>query len=166
MRLARRTRPSARSRSNESVTLRPGTGGPHRDDQLQDGVAVAKVRLLVALDAATQAAGWNRPARTANLTLDPAAQQGLFERKFISSEALDASAAALRIREAAVALAEAKLGETADPRAVRRGHRRRSVSIGDYVGKSGIWSTSETSRPEGRFACPGGLPEIGQLRWT
>jgi len=121
-------------RSNESVTLRPETAGRIATIGFKDGVAVTKGTLLVALDAATQAAELEQ-AR-ANRELARSTQQRnqeLFEKKFISKQALDASAATLRVQEAAVALAEAKLGKTQIRAPFAGVIGIRSVSIGDYV---------------------------------
>ena len=121
-------------RSNESVTLRPETAGRIATIGFKDGVAVAKGTLLVALDAATQAAELEQ-AR-ANRELARSTQQRnqeLFEKKFISKQALDASAATLRVQEAAVALAEARLGKTQIRAPFAGVIGIRSVSIGDYV---------------------------------
>jgi membrane fusion protein (multidrug efflux system) len=69
--------------------------------------------LLLALDAAMQAAELDQ-AR-ASLGLAQANQQrnqDLFARKFISQQALDNTQAALKVQEAALALAQAKFDKT------------------------------------------------------
>jgi len=121
-------------RSNESVVLRPETAGRIAAINFRDGSAVSKGMLLVELDAATQAAEVDQ-AR-ANLGLAQAnhqRNQDLFERKFISRQALDNTQAGLKIQEAALALAQARF----DKMRIRApfsgfvGIRR--VNVGDYV---------------------------------
>ena len=104
------------------------------DDKLIVNWDQEKGSFIVALDAATQAAELEQ-AR-ANRELARSTQQRnqeLFEKKFISKQALDASAATLRVQEAAVALAEAKLGKTQIRAPFAGVIGIRSVSIGDYV---------------------------------
>lgn len=121
-------------RSNESVVLRPETAGRISAINFRDGVAVGKGALLVGLDAATQAAEFEQ-AR-ANLGLAQANQtrtQELFEKKFISQQSLDNTAAALKVQAAAVALAQAKLDKTRIKAPFAGVVGIRNVSVGDYV---------------------------------
>lgn len=121
-------------RSNESVLLRPETAGRIATIGFRDGALVGKGTLLIALDAATQSAELEQ-AR-ANRELARSTQQRnreLFEKKFISSQALEASAATLRVQEAAVALAEAKLARTQIRAPFTGIVGIRNVSVGDYV---------------------------------
>lgn len=121
-------------RSNESVLLRPETAGRIATIGFRDGALVGKGTLLIALDAATQSAELEQ-AR-ANRELARSTQQRnheLFEKKFISSQALEASTATLRVQEAAVALAEAKLAKTRILAPFAGIVGIRNVSVGDYV---------------------------------
>lgn len=121
-------------RSNESVTLRPETAGRIATIGFRDGVTVKKGTVLVALDAAMQAAELEQAK--ANRELARSTQQRneeLFQKKFISKQALDASAATLRVQEAAVTLAEAKLAKTQIRAPFAGVIGLRNVGIGDYV---------------------------------
>jgi len=121
-------------RSNESVVLRPETAGRISAINFKDGVPVGKGALLVALDAAMQSAEFEQ-AR-ANLGLAQANQkrnQDLFEKKFISQQSLDNTGAALKVQEAAVALAQAKLDKMRIKAPFAGVVGIRNVSVGDYV---------------------------------
>jgi len=121
-------------RSNESVVLRPETAGRIATINFKDGVAVGKGALLVGLDAATQSAEFDQ-AR-ANLGLAQANQkrnQDLFERKFISRQSLDNTDAALKLQEATLALAQAKLDKMRIRAPFAGVVGIRTVSVGDYV---------------------------------
>lgn len=121
-------------RSNESVILRPETAGRITQINFRDGAAVRKGDLLLALDGAMQAAELaqaqaNRALAQTNhqRTLD------LFARKFISRQALDNAEAALKVQEAALSLAQAKMDKTRIKAPFAGIVGIRSVSIGDYV---------------------------------
>ncbi|MBK8523205.1 MAG: efflux RND transporter periplasmic adaptor subunit [Betaproteobacteria bacterium] len=121
-------------RSNESVTLRPETAGRISSIGFKDGMAVAKGAVLVALDDAMQAA--ELAQARANLELARSTQkrnEDLHQRKFISGQALDSSAATLRVQEAAVALAQAKLAKTRIRAPFAGVVGIRNIGIGDYV---------------------------------
>jgi membrane fusion protein (multidrug efflux system) len=121
-------------RSNESVVLRPETAGRISAINFKDGVAVSKGALLVGLDAAMQSAEFEQ-AR-ANFGLAQSNQkrnQELFEKKFISQQSLDNTGAALKVQEAAVALAQAKLDKTRIKAPFAGVVGIRNVSVGDYV---------------------------------
>jgi membrane fusion protein (multidrug efflux system) len=121
-------------RSNESVVLRPETAGRISSINFKDGVAVSKGALLVGLDSAMQSAEFEQ-AR-ANLGLAQSNQkrnQELFEKKFISQQSLDNTGAALKVQEAAVALAQAKLDKTRIKAPFAGVVGIRNVSVGDYV---------------------------------
>lgn len=121
-------------RSNESVTLRPEIAGRISSIGFKDGVAVAKGSVLVGLDDATQAA--ELAQARANLELARSTQmrnEDLHQRKFISNQALDSSAATLRVQAAAVALAEAKLARTRIRAPFAGVVGIRNVGVGDYV---------------------------------
>lgn len=121
-------------RSDESVTLRPEVAGRISKIAFQEGQRVAKGILLVQLDPAVPEAE-TQQAR-ANLTLartkyDRAVD--LAKSNFISSQAKDEADNNLKIAEASLQLAQAKLAKT-DLRAPFSGIiGLRSVSVGDYV---------------------------------
>ncbi|TXG98223.1 MAG: efflux RND transporter periplasmic adaptor subunit [Rhodocyclaceae bacterium] len=121
-------------KSNESVVLRPEIAGRIAAIGFKDGAVVGKGTELVALDAAVQQAELQQ-AR-ANLALAQSSHQRnleLFGRKFLSQQAVDNSAATLKVQEAAVQLAEAKVAK-ASIRAPFRGMvGLRNVGVGDYV---------------------------------
>ena len=121
-------------KSNESVVLRPEIAGRIATINLREGMPVAKGAELVVLDAATQAAELrqaeaNRALAQANFKRN----EELYQKKFVSERARDESAASLKVLEAAVALARAKLQKT-QLRAPFAGIVGiRNVSVGDYV---------------------------------
>jgi membrane fusion protein (multidrug efflux system) len=121
-------------RSNESVVLRPETAGRISVINFKDGVPVGKGSLLVALDAAMQSAEFDQAK--ANFGLAQSNQkrnQELFEKKFISQQLLENTGAALKVQEAAVALAQAKLDKTRIKAPFAGVVGIRNVSVGDYV---------------------------------
>lgn len=121
-------------KSNESVVLRAETPGRIAVINFRDGAIVNKGALLVALDAAVQEAELQQ-AR-ANLALAQSnhkRNQDLLERKFVSQQALDNSAAALKVQEAAVQLAEARVGRMRIKAPFTGMVGLRNVSVGDYV---------------------------------
>lgn len=121
-------------RSNESVVLRPEIAGRIASINFKDGAAVSKGALLVALDAATQSAEFDQ-AR-ASLALAQAnyqRTQDLFAKKFVSGQALDNTQAALKVQEAAVALAQARLDKTRLRAPFSGVVGIRNISVGDYV---------------------------------
>jgi len=121
-------------RSDESVTLRPEVAGRINSIGFQEGQRVAKGALLVRLDTSVPQAEVQQ-AR-ANLVLS----KNKFDRavdlaksNFISGQARDEAENNLKVTEAALQLAEAKLAKM-DLRAPFAGIiGLRSVSIGDYV---------------------------------
>ncbi|WP_415036687.1 efflux RND transporter periplasmic adaptor subunit [Azonexus sp.] len=121
-------------KANESVILRPEISGKVVRIGFRDGVAVKPGELLIALDAAIPAA--ELAQAQANLALARSTHQRnqeLLAKKFISPQALDASAAALKVQEAAVQLAQARLGKL-QLRAPFAGIvGLRDVSLGSYV---------------------------------
>ena len=121
-------------KSNESVVLRAETPGRIAAINFHDGAIVNKGALLVALDAAVQEAELQQ-AR-ANLALARSNHQRnreLLEKKFVTAQALDNSAATLKIQEAAVQLAEAKVGRMRIKAPFTGMVGLRNVSVGDYV---------------------------------
>ena len=121
-------------KSNESVVLRAETPGRIAAINFRDGAVVNKGALLVALDAAVQEAELQQ-AR-ANLALarsNHKRNQELLEKKFVTAQALDNSAATLKVQEAAVQLAEAKVGRMHIKAPFDGTVGLRNVSVGDYV---------------------------------
>jgi membrane fusion protein (multidrug efflux system) len=121
-------------KSNESVILRSETPGRIAAINFRDGAVVDRGSVLVALDAAVQEAELQQ-AR-ANLALAQSnfrRNQELVEKKFVSQQALDNSAATLKVQEAAVQLAEAKVGKTRIRAPFAGMLGLRNVSVGDFV---------------------------------
>jgi len=121
-------------RSDESVTLRPEVAGRISSIGFQEGQRVTKGTMLVQLDAAVPQAEVQQ-AR-ANLTLAKTKYDravDLAKSNFISGQAKDEADNNLRISEASLQLAEAKLAkmEIRAPFAGIIGLR--IVSLGDYV---------------------------------
>lgn len=121
-------------RSNESVVLRPETAGRIASISFKDGVPVTKGTVLVALDAATQEAELQQAkANHALAVTNFKRTEELLAKKFISQQSLDTTAANLKVQEATVALAEAKLAKTRIRAPFAGVVGIREVSVGDYV---------------------------------
>ena len=121
-------------KSNESVVLRPEIAGRIAAIHLREGMPAAKGAVLVALDASTQAAELRQAE--ANLALSQANHrrtEELYEKMFVSARARDEAAANLKVLEAAVALAQARLQKTQIRAPFAGIVGIRNVSIGDYV---------------------------------
>ena len=121
-------------KSGESVVLRPETPGRVATINFRDGTIVSKGSVLVELDAAIQAAELQQAK--ANLALarsNHQRNQELLDRKFISQQALDNSGAALKVQEAALQLAEARMAKMQIKAPFNGMVGLRNVSVGDYV---------------------------------
>ncbi|MBU1365597.1 MAG: efflux RND transporter periplasmic adaptor subunit [Gammaproteobacteria bacterium] len=121
-------------KSNESVVLRPETAGRVASIGFKDGAIVAKGTVLVVFDAAIQDAEVQQ-AR-ANLALAKSSYERNVElvgKKFLSQQALDSSAATLKVQEAAVQLAEAKAAKMRIKAPFTGMVGLRNVSVGDYL---------------------------------
>lgn len=121
-------------KSNESVILRPESPGRVAAINFRDGAVVVKGAVLLTLDAAIQEAELQQ-AR-ANLGLAKSnfeRNQELVAKKFLSQQALESSAATLKVQEAAVQLAEAKVAKTRIRAPFKGMLGLRNVSVGDYV---------------------------------
>ncbi|PKO87535.1 MAG: efflux transporter periplasmic adaptor subunit [Betaproteobacteria bacterium HGW-Betaproteobacteria-12] len=121
-------------KSAESVVLRPETPGRIASINFRDGAVVAKGTVLVSLDGAIQEAELQQAK--ANLALAESTHRRnleLLEKKFLSQQALESSAATLKIQEAAVSLAAAKLAQTRIKAPFAGVVGLRNVSIGDYI---------------------------------
>ena len=121
-------------KSNESVVLRPETPGRIAAINFRDGSIVGKGTLLVAIDDAIQEAELQQ-AR-ANLSLAQSnfkRNKELLDKRFVSQQALDNSAATLKVQEAAVQLAEARVAKTRIKAPFNGMVGLRNISVGDYV---------------------------------
>jgi membrane fusion protein (multidrug efflux system) len=121
-------------RSDESVTLRPEVAGRINAIGFQEGQRVAKGAPLVKLDPAIPQAELQQA--NANLTLAKAKYEravDLQQRGFISSQARDEAENNLKVAEAAVTLAQARLAKTEIKAPFNGLIGLRQVSIGDYV---------------------------------
>lgn len=121
-------------RSNESVVVRPEISGRIELLDFREGAPVRKGQVIVALDAAVPAA--EVAQARANLALAEASHnrtQQLQRENYVSATASDQALNALRVAQANVQLAEAKLARAriVAPFAGIIGIRR--VSVGDYV---------------------------------
>ena len=121
-------------RSNESVVVRPEISGRIGAIDFIEGTQVRKGAALVVLDSSTQAAEVLQ-AR-ANLAL----AQSNFERtqelersKFVSANARDQALNGLKVAQANLALAEARLAKTRILAPFDATIGLRQVSVGDYV---------------------------------
>jgi membrane fusion protein (multidrug efflux system) len=121
-------------RSNESVVVRPEISGRISRIEFEEGRPVQKGQLLVALDASVNAAEVQQAK--ANLALAETnfnRTTELEREKFVSSNAKDQALNGLRVAQATLALAEARLAKT-EIRAPFAGVIGiRQVSVGDYV---------------------------------
>ena len=121
-------------RSDESVTLRPEVAGRVSAIQFQEGQPIAKGTTMVRLDPAINEAEVEQAK--ANLWLAKTKYEraiDLQKQGFISSQAKDEAENNLRISEAAIALAQARLAKTVIKAPFAGVVGLRSVSLGDYV---------------------------------
>jgi membrane fusion protein, multidrug efflux system len=121
-------------RSDESVTLRPEVAGRINAIAFQEGQRVAKGAVLVRLDPAVPEA--EAQQARANVTLAKAKFDraiDLAQRHFISGQAKDEAENNLKVAEAALRLAEAKLAKTTLTAPFSGIIGLRVVSVGDYV---------------------------------
>lgn len=121
-------------KSVDSVVLRPEVSGRVAAIRFADGQRAAKGAVLIELDAQTQAAELQQAK--ANLGLAQAnakRNEELFQKKFVSQRALEESQAQLKVQEAGVALATAKLDKMYLRAPFAGVVGLRSVSVGDYV---------------------------------
>jgi membrane fusion protein (multidrug efflux system) len=121
-------------RSDESVTLRPEVAGRVSAIGFQEGRPVVKGVTLVKLDPAINEAEVLQAK--ANLTLAKAKYDravDLQKQGFISGQARDEAENNLKVMEAAIALAAARLAKTEIKAPFSGLIGLRSVSVGDYV---------------------------------
>ncbi len=121
-------------RSNESVLIRPEISGRIAEFSFSEGQNAAKGAVLVRLDASVTRAELQQAK--ANLVLS----QAKFDRAvdlqvkgFVSSQAREEAENNLKVAQAAVALAEAKLAKTEILAPFSGVLGLRSASVGDYV---------------------------------
>jgi membrane fusion protein (multidrug efflux system) len=121
-------------KSVDSVVLRPEVTGRVAAIRFADGQKVDKGAALIELDAQTQTAELQQAL--ANLGLAEAnlkRNEELIQKKFVSQRALDETRAQLKVQEAAVALARARLAKMSLRAPFAGVVGLRSVSVGDYV---------------------------------
>ncbi len=121
-------------RSDESITLRPEVAGRISAISFREGERVAKGAPLVKLDPSVTEA--EAQQARANLTLAKAKYAraiDLEKKGFISGQARDEAENNLRVSEAVLAVAEAKLSKLTIVAPFSGIIGLRSVSIGDYV---------------------------------
>jgi membrane fusion protein, multidrug efflux system len=121
-------------RSDESITLRPEVAGRISAISFREGERVAKGAPLVRLDPSVTEA--EAQQARANLTLAKAKYTravDLEKKGFISGQARDEAENNLRVSEAIVAVAEAKLSKLTITAPFSGIIGLRSVSVGDYV---------------------------------
>lgn len=121
-------------RSDETVMLRPEVAGRLREINFKEGAPVKKGQVLFRLDDAIARAELEQ-AR-ANLALAQSHYKraaSLQAEGFISQQARDESANNLKVQQAAVALAQARLDKTVIVAPFDGIIGLRNVSIGDYV---------------------------------
>ena len=121
-------------RSDEAVVLRPEVAGRIDAINFREGSPVRKGQVLIRLDDSIPRAELEQ-AR-ANLALAQSQHRratNLHAEGFISQQARDEAASSLRVEQAAVALAQARLDKTAILAPFDGIVGLRSVSVGDYV---------------------------------
>jgi membrane fusion protein (multidrug efflux system) len=121
-------------RSNESVVVRPEISGRITEIGFTEGSPVQKGQLLVALDSSVYAAEVQQARANLALAETNFKRTTDLERdKFVSATAKDQSLNALRVAQANVALAEARLAKTQIRAPFAGVIGIRQVSVGDYV---------------------------------
>jgi membrane fusion protein, multidrug efflux system len=121
-------------RSDESITLRPEVAGRISAIQFREGERVTKGTPLILLDTSVTAAEVLQARANLTLANQKYARAIDLEKKgFVSGQARDEAENNLKVGEAAVALAEAKLAKLTIRAPFSGLIGLRSVSIGDYV---------------------------------
>ncbi|WP_332612137.1 efflux RND transporter periplasmic adaptor subunit [Achromobacter sp. ESBL13] len=121
-------------RSDESVVLRPEVVGRIQAIEFKEGQPVARGQVLIRLDDSVPRA--ELAQAHANLTLAQSHYRRAVElqgKGFVSQQARDESASTLKVQEAAVALAQARLDKMTISAPFAGIVGLRSVSVGDYV---------------------------------
>jgi len=121
-------------RSDESVVLRPEVAGRIQSIEFKEGQPVTRGQTLIRLDDSVPRA--ELAQARANLTLAQSHYRRAVElqgKGFVSQQARDESASTLKVQEAAVALAQARLDKMTISAPFGGIAGLRSVSAGDYV---------------------------------
>ncbi|EHK65641.1 efflux RND transporter periplasmic adaptor subunit [Achromobacter arsenitoxydans] len=121
-------------RSDESVVLRPEVAGRIQAIDFKEGQPVKQGQALIRLDDSVPRA--ELAQARANLTLAQSHYRRAVElqgKGFVSQQARDESASTLKVQEAAVALAQARLDKMTITAPFAGTVGLRSVSVGDYV---------------------------------
>ncbi|WP_286939689.1 efflux RND transporter periplasmic adaptor subunit [Achromobacter sp. UBA4530] len=121
-------------RSDESVVLRPEVAGRIQAIDFKEGQPVKQGQLLIRLEDSVPRA--ELAQARANLTLAQSHYRRAVElqgKGFVSQQARDESASTLKVQEAAVALAQARLDKMTITAPFAGIVGLRSVSVGDYV---------------------------------
>lgn len=120
--------------SSQSVIMRPEIAGRIAEIGFRDGAPVERGSIVFRLDDATQRAELAQAKAALELARSNAVRtEDLFARKFVSGSARDQASANLRVAEAAVELAAARLQRTVVRAPFRGVVGIRKVSVGDYV---------------------------------
>jgi membrane fusion protein (multidrug efflux system) len=121
-------------RSDESVVLRPEVAGRIQSIEFKEGQPVKKGEALIRLDDSVPRA--ELAQARANLTLAQSHYRRSVElqgKGFVSQQARDEAASTLKVQEAAVSLAQARLDKMTISAPFGGIVGLRSVSVGDYV---------------------------------
>jgi membrane fusion protein, multidrug efflux system len=120
--------------SNESVVLRPETSGRIQSIDFQEGQPVTRGQVLIRLDAAVPQAEFDQARASLALVQSQYRRTvDLQDKGFVSRQARDDAASNLKLQQATVSLAQAKL-EKMTIRAPFSGVAGlRAMSVGDYV---------------------------------
>ena len=121
-------------RSDESVVLRPEVTGRIQSIEFKEGQPVKQGQALIRLDDSVPRA--ELAQARANLTLAQSHYRRAVElqgKGFVSQQARDESASTLKVQQAAVALAQARLDKMTITAPFAGIVGLRSVSVGDYV---------------------------------
>lgn len=121
-------------RSNESIVLRPEVAGRIASINFKEGQLVRRGQTLIALDASVNRAEVDQMRAQLDLAKSNLKRtEELARERFVSASAQDESASKLRVAEAALALAEAKLSKMTLVAPFDGVVGIRNVSVGDYV---------------------------------
>ncbi len=121
-------------RSNESVVLRPEVAGRILTINFREGQSVKRGQTLVALDAGVNQAEVDQMRAQLDLARSNLKRtEELARDNFVSASAKDESASRMRVAEAALALAQAKLSKMTLLAPFDGVVGIRNVSVGDYV---------------------------------
>ena len=121
-------------RSNESVVLRPEVSGRVEQIAFRDGQAVKRGQLLIALDGSVSEAEVAQARAELELAQSNLKRtEDLARKSFVSDSAQDQAASNVRVLEARLKLAQARLAKMRISAPFDGVVGIRSVSVGDYV---------------------------------